>query len=194
MCWLPVPSFPRVVCRCELEAFDVAMVAFMTSNAIPAGALGIMKDGVVVFERAYGWADEEQTEVVLPDVLMRLASVTKPITASAVRKLIAAGSIGLNDAVFDLGQPGGGLLNYEPFGVPDARLQDITVEHLLLHTGGWDRDVAGDLTYRWSLRMPWRYPVLPAGSTRFVTSWASPCNTILEPRTPIRISGSWCWV
>src|SRR5690606_35302102 len=28
------------------------------------------------------------------------------------------------------------------------RLADVTVRHLLMHQGGWNRDLVGDLTYR----------------------------------------------
>src|SRR5690606_11172637 len=35
-----------------------------------------------------------------------------------------------------------------PFGTADPRVNDITVLHLLRHQGGWDRDIAGDHTYR----------------------------------------------
>src|SRR5690606_15865820 len=35
-----------------------------------------------------------------------------------------------------------------PFGTADPRVNDITVTHLLRHQGGWDRDIAGDHTYR----------------------------------------------
>jgi CubicO group peptidase (beta-lactamase class C family) len=87
-------------------------------------------------------------EPLRPDSIFRLASVTKPFTAAAVRRLIADGRLSLSTRVFSLGVPGAGVLPYSPFGTPDARLADITVDHLLKHRGGWDRDLVGDLTYR----------------------------------------------
>ena len=131
----------------DLARFDTLMQQFMMTNDIPAGALGIMHDSTVVFDRAYGHADEARIHPVRPDVVMRVASLTKPVTAAAIRKLIAAGSLSLTDKVFSLGVPGSGVLDYVPFGSPDARLGDITIDHLLRHRGGWDRDAVGDLTY-----------------------------------------------
>jgi CubicO group peptidase (beta-lactamase class C family) len=82
---------------------------------------------------------------------MRLASVTKPLTAASIRKLIGQGKFTLNSRVFSVDEPGTGLLDHTVFGgTYDARLKNITVNHLLQHTGGWDRDAPGidDLTYK----------------------------------------------
>jgi cysteine-rich repeat protein len=132
-----------------LAAFDDAMVDFMETNGIEAGLLGVMKDGAVVLERGYGWEDPDHGEELPPDAMMRIASVTKPLTAAAIRELVAAGTISLSDYVFDLGQPAGGLLDITPFlALGDMRLEDITVQHCLDHEAGWDRDIAEDLTYK----------------------------------------------
>jgi len=48
----------------ELAAFDDAMLEFMEARGIEAGVLGVMKDGVVVLERGYGWKDAAHTEVL----------------------------------------------------------------------------------------------------------------------------------
>ena len=80
---------------------------------------------------------------------MRLASVTKPITAAAIHEFVSDGKLDLDDHIFDLGQQGGGLLEIEPFPAPgDPRLAEVTVQHLLQHRGGWDRKIAGDPTFR----------------------------------------------
>ena len=125
------------------------MVEFMSRHGIESGALGIMRNGDVVFERGFGWRDSLHQIALAPNAMMRLASVSKPITAAAIRELVAEGLLELDDRVFDLGQEGGGVLGLEPFPVlGDARLADVTVLDLLRHRGGWDRGIAGDLTYR----------------------------------------------
>ena len=99
--------------------------------------------------RGIGFQDSGQTVPLPNDAMFRIASVTKPITAAAIRHLIGTGALSLSDAIFDVGQSGGGILNSAPFpSLGDRRLDDITVEHLLLHQGGWDRDLLGlDLTF-----------------------------------------------
>ncbi len=133
----------------ELDVFDQAMQNFMQTNGIEAGVLGVMKNGNIVYLRGFGWRDHTHTTPLPENAMMRLASVTKPVTAAGIQKLIDARMIDPLDFAFSLQQPAPGLLEYDPFGgLGDSRLRSITVQHLLTHTGGWDRAVAGDLTYR----------------------------------------------
>ena len=133
----------------ELAVFDQTMQDFMQSNGIQAGVLGVMKDGVIVYLRGFGWQNRNHTVTLPENAMMRLASVTKPVTAAGIRKLTTWGTIGLFDYAFSLGQITPGILAYDAFpSLGDDRLRDITVAQLLAHRGGWDRAVAGDLTYK----------------------------------------------
>jgi N-acyl-D-amino-acid deacylase len=148
---LPPAQGPAVP---ELAAFDRLMQDFMEKHEISAGQLAVMRGGVVVFDRAYGWLNKTkdtppQNLKLLPQgALMRVASVSKPFTAAAIRALIAQGKLNLDSKVFSRRKGDGGILELAPFGTPDPRLGDITVRHLLEHRGGWDRKIAGDLSYR----------------------------------------------
>lgn|GEM_PF-818068 len=131
------------------RALDGAMTTYMKSNGISAGILGVMKDGEVIYEHSYGWKDQAHTEPIGPNAVMRIASVTKPFTAAAIRRMIESGIVRLDDHVFDLGQDGGGLLKIEPYPIRgDKRLKNVTIRHLLEHSGGWDSKSTGDLTFR----------------------------------------------
>ena len=136
--------------RAALVAFYTALLQQFTDlHGIGAAALGIMRQGEIVYEGAVGHMDDQRRVPVRQDIMMRVASVSKPITAAAVRKLESDGMLALDDRVFDLGQSGGGLLEIDPFPqLGDPRLADITVLHLLQHRGGWDRDVATDFVFR----------------------------------------------
>ncbi|MCP4848506.1 MAG: beta-lactamase family protein, partial [Verrucomicrobiaceae bacterium] len=127
----------------ELAVLDTAMQDIMQANDIGAGVLAVMKDDTVVYRRAFGWQDEERNIPLRPDCVMRVASVTKPFTAAAIRHLVASGAISLDSQVFSGRNPESGILDYNAFGTRDARLTDITVNHLLQHRGGWDRDAPG---------------------------------------------------
>jgi CubicO group peptidase (beta-lactamase class C family) len=130
-------------------ALDSVMGDFMAMHDIGAGLLGVMKDGSVVYQRGHGWSDPGHTRPLSDDAMMRLASVTKPVTAALIHELVREGLLDLDDYAFDLGQPGGGILALAPFPtLGDPRLRDVRVIDLLRHEGGWDRSVAGDLTYR----------------------------------------------
>ncbi len=129
--------------------FAALLQQFIDEHDIGAAALGVMEQGEVVYDGAIGFMDAQRQVPVARDVIMRIASVTKPVTAAAVRRLVADGMLALGDRVFDLGQSGGGLLALDPFPtLGDSRLGEITVQHLLEHRGGWDRDAAPDWAFR----------------------------------------------
>jgi N-acyl-D-amino-acid deacylase len=121
------------------EAFDEQINLFMQARKIPGGTLAVIKDRRLVYARAYGFADVEKKKPTRPDSLFRIASISKPFTAVAVLKLVAAGRLEMDAPAF-------ALLHLEPLpGMQvDPRLQRITVRHLLHHTAGWDRDQSGD--------------------------------------------------
>lgn len=132
----------------ELSVLEQSMSNFMTANDIGSGQLSMMRNGVVIYHRSFGWKNTARTQALPLDSVFRIASISKPITAAAIRKLISDGEFDLDTKVFSLGVPGSGLLDHVPFGTPDARLNEVTVEHLLRHTGGWDRDIAGDIVFK----------------------------------------------
>ena len=127
------------------EAFDHEMEAFMAARKIPGGALAVVKDRRLVLARGYGWADREKKLPVKADSLFRIASVSKPITAVAVFKLVEEGKLTLDTKAFE-------LLNLSPAVAslrdPEPRLRQITIRQLLQHTGGWDRDKSFDPMFR----------------------------------------------
>lgn len=120
----------------NLQPFDTLMLTFMRQNEVPGAALAVTRNSRLVYARGFGWGDLEQREPVEPDSVFRIASISKPITAVAVLRLIETGKLQLDDHVFKLldDTPAN-----RPNSKPDRRLADITVRHLLLHAGGWDR-------------------------------------------------------
>ncbi|HTU91188.1 MAG TPA: serine hydrolase [Gemmataceae bacterium] len=125
------------------ELFDQVMRQYIKERNIPAGTLAVSRDGKLLLARGYGFADAEGRRPVTPDDPFRLASVTKPITAAAVHKLVREGKLDLDAKAFP-------LLGLKPLPgqQPDARLNDITIRHLLEHKGGWDREKSFDPMFR----------------------------------------------
>lgn len=127
------------------DAFDREVNAFMSARKIPGGALAVVKNRRLVYARAYGWGDRDAKVPAQPDSLFRIASVSKPITAVAVMKLIEEGRLTLDTKAFP-------LLNLLPavasFRDPEPRLREITLRQLLQHTGGWDREKSFDPMFR----------------------------------------------
>ncbi|MFG6487480.1 serine hydrolase domain-containing protein [Roseateles sp. BYS78W] len=133
----------------ELPAVDALLQNAMGSWSIPGATLAITHDGAVVYERGFGYSDAAMSLPMQETAQMRLASVSKPVTASAIQQLVKDGRLGLDDKVFNI-NGNGGILNISPYNgtLGDPRLADITVRELLQHKGGWNRDVAGDLAFR----------------------------------------------
>lgn len=127
----------------ELAAVEDVFRRFLLERAVPAATLAVVHDGKLVLERGYGYLDRESTRPVPPETPFRIASLSKPVTAAAVRKLASQGKLDLEAKVVN-------LLEMKP---PEGRELDprwgrITVEHLLNHRGGWDRDQAFDPMFR----------------------------------------------
>jgi N-acyl-D-amino-acid deacylase len=127
------------------RAFDLEVEAFMAARNIPGGALAVVKSGRLVHARGYRWANREMQIPAAPTSLFRIASLSKPITAVAVMKLVEDGKLTLDQPAFDFVRVPP-VLDSERR--PDLRLAGITVRQLLQHTGGWDRDKSFDPMFR----------------------------------------------
>jgi CubicO group peptidase (beta-lactamase class C family) len=126
----------------DLAPFDDMMLKFLADNQIPGASLAVTKDGRLVYARGFGHADPPQLGLpVQPSMRFRIASISKPITAAAILKLVEMGLLKLDDHVF-------ALLGITLPANADPRLQKITIKHLLHHTAGWDRDKSFDPMFR----------------------------------------------
>lgn len=128
----------------ELSILDSKMTEIMDRYDFPGGALAVVREGKLVYARGFGYADEEAREVVSPDSLFRIASVSKVITGMAMSRLIQEGIVSLDDKVF--GETG--ILNDAIYKkVADVRMKDIKVWHLLTHTSGFYGETGYDPQY-----------------------------------------------
>ncbi len=136
----------------EFAPFDAAMTTWMTDHDVPAGQLALMKDGQLRYLQGYGYTDRNETQPTDGETMLRIASITKPITSAVVHGQAEQGLYNLTDPVFCLPpDPAPNCrLPIEPHAdrpVADDRLAEITVQHLLDHTGGWDRTISGDTMF-----------------------------------------------
>lgn len=157
---LPAGGLPETgVETPECAALDRFFRTFMKENK-PAGlAVAIAKEGAIVYSRGFGFADVQTREPMKPDAMMRIASISKPLTSIGALRMIEQGTLRLDARVLPILQKKGYRLPAEG----DKRWKDITVRHLLQHSGGWDRDQSGDpmfkvveVTRKFSLRKPAR--------------------------------------
>ncbi|MEZ6134781.1 MAG: serine hydrolase [Pirellulaceae bacterium] len=126
--------------------YDRAMSAFMREHSVPGASIAVTDRGKVVFARGYGYADVETSELVTPNSLFRIASISKPITAVAILQMIEKGELHADDKLLE-------TLDYEEAiesagEAFDQRWRDITIRQLLEHRGGWDRSKSFDAMFQ----------------------------------------------
>ena len=123
-----------------LEPFDAAMTRLIHEWDLAGGSLAVSHNGRLLLARGYGIADKATGAPVTPRTRFRLGSLSKPITAVAILKLVEEGKLRLDDPILPLL----GDLVAPAQTVRDPRVRAITVRHLLQHTGGFDREASGD--------------------------------------------------
>lgn len=124
-----------------LDPMDNEIRRFMSKWDIKGLQLAVTRDDALLYTKGYGDADREAGIKMEPDNIMRIASASKLVTAIAVMKLIEQGKVSLDSKVFGPE----GILNDPDFSeaMCDRRMNDITVDHLLRHMGGFGMG-AGD--------------------------------------------------
>jgi N-acyl-D-amino-acid deacylase len=125
----------------RLAPFDRLMTAVVRGVPVPGAALAVTRHGRLVYARGFGHADARRRVPVEPDALFRTASVSKPVTAVAVLRLVDAGQVRLDDPVLKYVRS---VPHLTPGSTFDSRWHTVTVRHCLHHTGGWDRDLSPD--------------------------------------------------
>jgi CubicO group peptidase (beta-lactamase class C family) len=79
-----------------LAEFDAFLQAFRKKNSIPALTAVIVSDGAVLWQKAYGFSDDEGEIAATIDTTFSIASVTKPIAATAILREVEAGRTSLD--------------------------------------------------------------------------------------------------
>ena len=126
----PQPSPAPELTKADFETFLDALIPSQLQNRNIAGAVvSVVKDGQVLFQKGYGYADAEAKRPVLPDkTLFRPGSISKLFTATAVMQLVEQGKLDLDRDVND----------YLDFAIPKTFPDPVTLRQLLTHTAGFE--------------------------------------------------------
>ncbi len=130
----------------NLQSLDRLMVNFLREHEVPGAALAVADGTRLVFARGFGVGDRAKQTPVLPTSLFRIASISKPLTAAAVLKLVERGRLALDDRCLPTLTKHPRLVDLPP--PQDSRFAEVTIGQLLGHTGGWDRDQSFDPMFR----------------------------------------------
>ncbi|MGN7788042.1 serine hydrolase domain-containing protein [Niabella sp. 22666] len=90
----------------------------------PGCALLVSKGGSILYNKAFGKASTELDVPLKPDMVFKIASITKQFSAVAILQLVAQGKISLADSIQQY--------------IPDFPVKSgtIRIQHLLTHTSG----------------------------------------------------------
>lgn len=132
-----LPAFAAAPQKPEEDVMRGIAEGFLREHGISGLSVAYGRDGVVEFEQGYGFADADGNEAVTPEHRFRIASISKPITATAVMMSVEKGQLKLSDKVFG---PQGILGDMYGRDLPES-VRAITIDHLLTHlSGGWGND------------------------------------------------------
>lgn len=121
----PLAAQPKKV---ELDTLDRYIQKNVDDFKVPGVAVGIIKDGEIIFQKGYGLLTVNTTDSVTPESIFGVASCTKSFTAAGIAILVEEGKLKWEDKVTDY-LPG--------FALSDPYISaQITIRDLLCHRSG----------------------------------------------------------
>lgn len=137
----PTPSSGDIVPG--FEPIDVYFTEFLKAHNAAGASVAVAYRGNLVYERAFGYSDVSTKTALQPTATMRIASLSKTITAVTILRLVQQRKLNLDDKIAP-------ILADKAFRLPtdsDPRWNEISVRHLLQHSGGWDQSISGDASF-----------------------------------------------
>lgn len=128
----PAPSIASVKSE-ELRWVSERVLAYKSENDIPAIGVGVVKDGKVMMLEGFGVLERGGGSPFTEDSLIQLGSVTKVLTGIVLNSLILEQRIDPQASIVD-------YLGEDLTLDARARLEPVTIEHLLHHRSGLPRD------------------------------------------------------
>ena len=124
---------PPEMTQADVEAFlDGLVPAEIHRDDIAGVVIAIVKDGKVLLEKGYGYADvAKRKPVSATETLFRPGSTSKLFTWTAVMQLVEQGKLDLDRNVND----------YLDFKIPDTFPQPITLRDIMTHRSGFEETV-----------------------------------------------------
>jgi len=101
----------------------------MIERQVPSIAVAVARQGQIIWEEGFGWANREDRILATPHTIYSLASISKPITATGLMILKERGK-------FDLDRPINDYLGQGKIKVWIGNPADTTLRRVLNHTSG----------------------------------------------------------
>lgn len=136
----------------RLDHLSQTLDQMLQEKGTPGVVALILRDGQVVYERAFGHRTPARKNAMTSDTIFRIYSMTKPITSVAVMMLWEEGAFGLSDPI-GLYLPEFKDVRVAVEGESGSSIIDtvtpkrpITIQDLLRHTSGMTYGIFGQMT------------------------------------------------
>src|SRR4051812_535116 len=114
----------------KLPGIGAAMGQAIASNEIAGAVTVVLTKDKIVHLQANGWADRASKKPMKADTLFWVASMTKPITATAVLMLQDQGKLNVSDPVAKY------LPEFATLKTPSGKPANLTITQILTHISG----------------------------------------------------------
>jgi CubicO group peptidase (beta-lactamase class C family) len=128
----------------RLSRIDQTIQDHVTKAEIPGAVALIIRDGKIVYHKAFGYSDIEKKTPLQKNDIFRIASQTKAITSLAVMMLWEEGKFLLDEPISKYIPEFKSPTVLKTFNAADSSYttepakNEITIRHLLTHTSGLD--------------------------------------------------------
>lgn len=113
----------------DLDSLDAYLARAVKAFDQPGLAVGIVKDGQLIWSKGYGKLDLAKSDPVTPNSLFYCASISKAFTACAIGLLVDEGRLSFDDPVRE---------HLPWFSTPNPFVTDhMMIRDLLCHRSGW---------------------------------------------------------
>jgi CubicO group peptidase (beta-lactamase class C family) len=130
----PVPRAQVLAAIPKLEALINEVIA---RQDVPGLAIAIVHDDEVVYLKGFGLREMGKPEIVDPDTVFQLASLSKPISSTVVAALVSAGVVSWDSRIAEINPA---------FQLHDAYpTAQLTIRDLFSHRSGLPGDAGNDL-------------------------------------------------
>lgn len=124
----------------RLKHIQPWMQKYLDENKLPGSTTLVARHGQVVYCESLGYRDLEERQPMTADTILRIYSMTKPITSVAAMMLYEEGNFQLDDPVAEF-IPSFNDLQVYVSGSGDKMITEplnrpMTIHHLLTHTSG----------------------------------------------------------
>jgi D-alanyl-D-alanine carboxypeptidase len=132
----------------------------MQEASIPGAIVGVWQDGAAPYVRAFGVRDTASGEPMATNLYMRIGSLTKTFTVTAVLQLVDQGKLGLDDPIgkYVLGVPDGGAITIRQLAAMRSGLYNYTDEVIPTLASAPQRQWRPEELLAISSRHPPRFP------------------------------------